>query len=134
MAASIVTTQEPDPVHAPLQPVKVEPVAAVAFRVTFVAAVKLALLVVQATPQLTVGEAGSVEAMVPLPVPVLLTESRKVATTPVELVKVPLTPPMVRVVVTLAPAVAELVWRTQTVWPLVMVAGAVVKVPVQLIE
>jgi hypothetical protein len=35
-APFIVTVQVPVPVHAPLQPVKVEPVVAVAFRVTLV--------------------------------------------------------------------------------------------------
>jgi len=34
LAALMVTTQEPVPVHAPLQPVKVEPAAAVAVSVT----------------------------------------------------------------------------------------------------
>jgi hypothetical protein len=34
LAASIVTLQEPLPVHAPLQPVKVAPEEAVAVRVT----------------------------------------------------------------------------------------------------
>jgi hypothetical protein len=36
VAAFIVTVQEPVPVHAPLQPVKVEPFAGVADRVTLV--------------------------------------------------------------------------------------------------
>jgi len=35
-AALMLTAQVPVPVHAPLQPVKVEPVAAAAVRVTFV--------------------------------------------------------------------------------------------------
>jgi hypothetical protein len=62
----IVTVQVPVPVQAPLQPVKVEPVDAVAVRVTLVPLVKVAL---QVAPQLTpVG----LEVTVPDPVPLLV--------------------------------------------------------------
>jgi hypothetical protein len=62
----IVTVQVPVPVQAPLQPVKVEPVDAVAVRVTLVPLVKVAL---QVAPQLTpVG----LELTVPDPVPLFV--------------------------------------------------------------
>jgi hypothetical protein len=62
-AAFIVTVQEPVPLHAPLQPAKVEPVPGVAARVTTVPCAKLAL---QVAPQLK--PAGEL-VTVPLPVP-----------------------------------------------------------------
>jgi hypothetical protein len=62
-AAFIVTLQEPVPLHAPLQPAKVEPVAGVAARVTTLPCAKLAL---QVAPQLK--PAGAL-VTVPLPVP-----------------------------------------------------------------
>src|SRR5262252_506471 len=66
-AAVIETVQVPVPVQAPLQPAKVEPLAAAAVRVTEVPLAKLAL---QVLPQLTpVGE----EVTVPLPEPALVT-------------------------------------------------------------
>ncbi len=66
-AAVMARLQVPVPVQAPLQPPKVEPLAAAAVRVTVVPLSKLAL---QVEPQLTpVGE----EVTVPLPVPVLVT-------------------------------------------------------------
>ena len=66
-AAPMVTVQLPVPVHAPLQPVNVEPVAGAAVRVTLVPELKLALHV---APQLM--PAGD-EVTVPLPVPALPT-------------------------------------------------------------
>jgi hypothetical protein len=63
----MVTVQLPVPVHAPLQPVNVEPVAGAAVRVTLVPELKLALHV---APQLM--PAGD-EVTVPLPVPALPT-------------------------------------------------------------
>ena len=66
-AAFVVTVQLPVPVHAPLQPVKVEPEAAAAVRVTDVPLLKFAL---HALPQLMpVGD----EVTVPVPVPVFAT-------------------------------------------------------------
>jgi hypothetical protein len=66
-AALIITVQFPVPVHAPLQPVKVELASGIAVRVTTVPAVNSALQVV---PQvIPVGE----EVTVPPPVPVLVT-------------------------------------------------------------
>src|SRR5450755_2440839 len=70
-AALIVTEQAPVPVHAPLQPVKVEPAAALAVSVTTVPLLKLALQVV---PQLIpVG----LLVTVPVPVPALVTLNLK---------------------------------------------------------
>ena len=65
--APMVTVQAPVPVHAPLQPVNVEPAAGAAVRVTFAPELKLALHV---APQLM--PAGD-EVTVPLPVPALPT-------------------------------------------------------------
>ncbi len=67
LAASSTTAHPPVPVQAPLQPVKVEPVAAVALRPTLVPLVKLAL---QVAPQLI---PAGLEATVPVPVPALAT-------------------------------------------------------------
>jgi hypothetical protein len=67
VAAPSVAEQVPVPVHAPLQPVKVEPVAGVAVSVTVAPPVKLAL---QVLPQvMPVG----FEVTVPLPVPLGVT-------------------------------------------------------------
>src|SRR5215468_2375766 len=66
-AADSETVQVPVPVQAPLQPEKVEPLAAVAVRVTEVPLAKLALHVL---PQLM--PAGE-EVTVPLPEPALVT-------------------------------------------------------------
>ncbi len=63
----IVTVQVPVPVHAPLQPVKVEPLAAAAVNVTLAPALNAAL---QALPQLIL---LGVLVIVPVPVPVLFT-------------------------------------------------------------
>src|SRR5262245_6833507 len=68
-AALIVTAQVPVPVQPPLQPVKVEPAAGVAVRVTTVPVVKE---VEHVAPH--VMPAGAL-VMVPLPAPVLLTVS-----------------------------------------------------------
>src|SRR5207302_352776 len=68
-AEFIVTTQLPLPLHAPVHPVKVEPVVGVAVSVTCVPLLKLALHVV---PQLI--PAGLL-VTVPLPVPAFVTES-----------------------------------------------------------
>src|SRR5262245_11311357 len=70
-AALIVTAQVPVPVQPPLQPVKVEPAAGVAVRVTTVPVVKE---VEHVAPH--VMPAGAL-VMVPLPAPVLLTVSAK---------------------------------------------------------
>ena len=48
--------------------------------------------------------------------------------------KVPATPPTVSIVVTVAPFVAELVCRTHTIWLLLIVPTALVKVAVHPIE
>src|SRR5207253_1191692 len=72
VAAESVTAHDPVPEHPPpLQPVKMEPAAAVAVSVTVVPLVKLAE---QVTPQLI--PAGEL-VTVPLPVPALLTASAK---------------------------------------------------------
>jgi hypothetical protein len=55
-------------------------------------------------------------------------------TAAVVLLKLPATPPMVSVVVTVLPGLAEAVCRTQTDCPGLMVAALLVKVPVQPIE
>jgi hypothetical protein len=73
-AASMVTLRVVVPVPSPLQPLNVEPDAGVAVKVTFDPLVKLAEQVV---PQLM--PAGLL-VTVPLPAPVLLTESKKDAT------------------------------------------------------
>ncbi len=66
-AASTTRAQLPVPVHAPLQPLNVEPEAAVALNATLVPLLKLAL---QVLPQsMPVGE----EVMLPLPAPALVT-------------------------------------------------------------
>ena len=73
VAAETVTVQAPVPVHPPpLQPVKVEPAAAVAVSVT---AVPLAKLAEQVAPQLM--PAGAL-VTVPLPVPAGVTVRVKV--------------------------------------------------------
>ncbi len=61
LAASIVTVQAPVPVHAPLQPVKVEPVAGTAVKVTVMLTPKGAL---QRVPQ---SIPAGVEVMFPAP-------------------------------------------------------------------
>ncbi len=66
-AAVIDTVQVPVPVQAPLQPAKLEPLAAEAVRVTEVPLAKLAL---QVLPQLM---PAGVELTVPVPVPALAT-------------------------------------------------------------
>jgi hypothetical protein len=63
LAASSVTKQLPVPVHAPLQPVKVEPVAGVALNATLVPPTKLELH--DAPQSIPLG----LEPTVPLPVP-----------------------------------------------------------------
>ena len=70
-AASIVTVQAPVPLHAPLQPVNVLPVAGVAVSVTDV---PVAMLAEQVVPQFMLFVA---DVTVPLPVPVLATERAK---------------------------------------------------------
>jgi len=73
VAALMVTTHEPVPEHpAPLQPVKVDPPAAAAVRVTTVPPLYEAE---QVAPQLI---PAGLEVTVPLPVPVLLTVTGKV--------------------------------------------------------
>jgi hypothetical protein len=67
LAASRTTAQPPVPVQAPLQPVKVELVEAVALRPTLVPLGKLAL---QVAPQLI---PLGLEVTVPVPVPALAT-------------------------------------------------------------
>src|SRR5947209_1114672 len=71
-AEFIVTTQLPLPLHAPVHPVKVEPVVAVGVSVTCVPLLKLAVHVV---PQLI--PAGLL-VTVPLPVPAFVTVKGKV--------------------------------------------------------
>ena len=68
-AAVIDTVQAPVPVHAPLQPEKVEPPAAAAVSVTDAPLVKFAL---QVDPQLM---PDGDEVTVPLPVPALVTDN-----------------------------------------------------------
>ena len=71
LAAFMVTTHEPVPVHAPPHPAKADPAAGVAVSVTELLAAKLAE---QAPPQsMPVGE----EVTVPLPVPALVTPRAK---------------------------------------------------------
>jgi len=67
LAASTTSVQPPVPVHAPLQPTKVEPDAGAALSATVVPALKEAL---QELPQST---PLGLDATVPLPVPALLT-------------------------------------------------------------
>jgi hypothetical protein len=81
-AAVMDTVQAPVPVHAPLQPVNVEPLAAAAESVTDVPLAKFALHVV---PQLT--PAGD-EVTVPAPLPAFVTASANVV---VELLNVAVT-------------------------------------------
>ncbi len=50
------------------------------------------------------------------------------------LLKVPATPPMLRVVETVVLGEAEAVWRTHTDWPGLIVAVLLVKLPEQPIE
>jgi hypothetical protein len=68
-AASIVSAQLPVPLHAPVQPVKVDPAAGAAASVTAVPELNVAE---QVAPQL-IAPAGAVEVTVPLPVPALPT-------------------------------------------------------------
>src|SRR5687767_8486745 len=80
-AAVIVKTQPPVPVHAPLQPPKVDPLAAAAVSVTDAPLAKLA---VHVAPQLIpLGD----EVTVPVPVPAFVTASGNVD----EPAKVPVT-------------------------------------------
>ena len=81
-AAVIDTVQAPVPVHAPLQPANVEPLAAAAVSVTEVPLAKFAL---QVAPQLM--PAGD-EVTVPVPVPAFVTLSANVVA---ELLKVAVT-------------------------------------------
>ena len=69
-AAFMVTVQAPVPLQAPLQPAKVEPLAAVGVSVTIVAWLKFALHV---APQLI---PAAELVTVPLPVPLRVTLSR----------------------------------------------------------
>ena len=69
-AAFMVTVQAPVPLHAPLQLVKVEPLAGVGVSVTRVAWLKLAL---QVAPQLI--PAGAL-VTVPVPLPLLVVVSK----------------------------------------------------------
>ena len=71
-AEVIETTQEPVPVHAPLQPANVEPAAAVAVSVTEVPLLKVAE---QVAPQLM--PAGELVTL-PLPVPAFASVNEKV--------------------------------------------------------
>ena len=64
----MVATQLPVPLHAPLQPVKVDPVAAVAVSVTLVPAVTVVLQVLPQVMPL------GLEVTVPVPVPLLVTD------------------------------------------------------------
>ena len=70
-AAVIDTVQVLVPVHAPLQPVNVEPLAAAAVSVTDVPLAKLAL---QVAPQLM---PPVFDVTVPVPVPVFVTRERE---------------------------------------------------------
>ena len=71
-ACDMVTEQVPVPEQAPLQPVKVEPLIALAVRVTAVLAAKAALHAVPFCPQvIPVG----LEVMVPAPAPPFVTVS-----------------------------------------------------------
>ena len=72
VAAFTVTAHVPVPEHAPLQPAKVEPAAGAAVRVTAVAGVKDCE---QLAPQLI---PAGVLVTVPVPVPLLVTDSVKV--------------------------------------------------------
>src|SRR5262245_44653019 len=140
-AALIVTAQVPVPVQPPLQPVKVEPAAGVAVRVTTVPVVKE---VEHVAPH--VMPAGAL-VMVPLPAPVLLSVSAKLWTAKVAVtddaalvvtvpVPVPVQPPPLQPV-KLEPAAGAAVSVTavplaneaEHVAPHVMPAGALVMVP-----
>ena len=77
LAAFIVTTHDPVPVQVPPQPVKLEPLAGVALKVTLEALLKVA---VQVVPQLM--PAGLLE-MVPVPVPFFVRLSANVEDTAV---------------------------------------------------
>ncbi|MDH3461251.1 MAG: hypothetical protein OEM00_09825 [Burkholderiaceae bacterium] len=65
----ILTVQAPEPVHAPLQPSKREPIAGVAVSVTDVPLLMAALqLVVQLSP-------AGVDVTLPLPLPLLVSDN-----------------------------------------------------------
>jgi len=95
----------------PDQPAKVDSTVGWAASVTLVPAAKLAL---QVAPQ---SIPGGLLVTLPLPVPDLPTASAKPLDAAVVLLKPPLTPPMVRVVVTVAPGLLLAVCRTQTDCP-----------------
>src|SRR5262245_63719176 len=68
----MATVQAPVPVHAPLQPANVDPVAALAVSVTLVPLAKLAFCVVHVVPQLM---PAGLDVTVPVPVPALFSVS-----------------------------------------------------------
>jgi len=135
------------PVHAPLQPANVEPLATAAVRFTWVAGVVLAMFALQAVPQLM---PPVFDVTVPVPVPLRVTVSANVVAwlvnvavteracvidtvhVPVALVHAPLQPANVEPVVTAAVSVtdAPLVKLAAHVEPQLMPMGDDVTVPV----
>jgi hypothetical protein len=120
-AAVIDNAQVPVPVHAPLQPANVEPLAAAAVSVT---EVPLANVALHAVPQLMpVGE----DVTVPAPVPALVTVAAKLLTVPLN-VAVTLRAAVIDVVQVPAPVHAPL--QPAKVEPLAVTAVSVTDVPV----
>jgi hypothetical protein len=118
-AAVIDVVQTPVPVHAPLQPANVEPLAAAAVSVTEVPLAKLAVHVV---PQLMpVGD----DVTVPVPVPALVTASAKVD----ELLKVAVTARAAVIDVVQVPVPVHAPLQPANVEPLVAAAVSVTEVP-----
>jgi len=118
-AAVIDVVQVPVPVHAPLQPANVEPLAATAVRVTEVPEAKFA---VQVVPQLM--PAGD-DVTVPAPVPAFVTASEKV----VAPLKVAVTARAAVIDVVQVPVPVHAPLHPANVEPLVATAVSVTDVP-----
>ncbi len=118
----MVTTQEPVPLHAPLQPEKVEPVAGVGVNVTTVPWAKFALQVI---PQLM--PAGEL-ATKPAPVPIMLTLSMNIVGGAMEL-KVAVTLAAAFIVTVHEPVPLQAPLQPARVDPLLAVGVSVTTVP-----
>src|SRR5262245_18988489 len=119
-AAVIDTVQAPVPVQAPLQPAKVEQLAAAAVSVTDVSLLKLAL---QVLPQLM--PAGE-DVTVPVPVPARVTVKAKVVT---ELLKVAVTDRAAVIETVQVPVPVQAPLQPAKVEPLAAAAVSVTDVP-----